>query len=224
MPVKKKNSARNKARANKTAPKKQAPKKKTPKKKTPKKKTPKKQAPAGRPKQARLAPAKATAQPVVLADSGAPKAGAVAPLFSLPGDDGAVHTLAEHLGHPVVVYFYPRDDTPGCTIEACDFRDNIARAVAKGAVVLGVSKDSTDSHARFRQKYSLNFPLLSDPELAVHRAYGAWGEKLLYGKPTVGVIRSTFLVGKDGRVARAWPRVKVDGHVDDVLRALDALG
>jgi peroxiredoxin Q/BCP len=91
-------------------------------------------------------------------------------------------------------------------------------------VVYGVSKDSTGSHARFRQKYSLNFPLLSDPELHVHKAYGAWGEKVMYGKPMVGVIRSTFLVGKDGRIARSWPRVKVDGHVDEVLRALDTLG
>ncbi|OGQ18621.1 MAG: hypothetical protein A2138_14595 [Deltaproteobacteria bacterium RBG_16_71_12] len=161
---------------------------------------------------------------MALADSGAPAVGAVAPPFALPGDDGAVHALADHRGSPVVVYFYPRDDTPGCTIEACDFRDNIARAVGHGATVLGISKDSTDSHARFRQKYSLNFPLLSDPELTVHKAYGAYGDKLMYGKPTVGVIRSTFLVGRDGRIARAWPRVKVDGHVDEVLRALDALG
>ena len=153
-----------------------------------------------------------------------PLEGQPAPPFALPGDDGVTHSLAAHLGTPVVVYFYPRDDTPGCTIEACDFRDNIARVAGKGAVVLGISKDSTDSHARFRQKYSLNFPLLSDPELTTHKAYGAWGEKLMYGKPTIGVIRSTFLVGKDGRVARAWPKVKIDGHVDDVLRALEALG
>lgn len=150
--------------------------------------------------------------------------GKKAPAFSLKDQAGRTHTLADYAGRPVVLYFYPKDDTPGCTIEACDFRDNLARVAGKGAALFGISKDSTDSHARFRQKYSLNFALLSDPELTTHKAYGAWGEKLMYGKPTVGVIRSTFLVGRDGRIARAWPKVKVDGHVDEVLRALEALG
>lgn len=166
----------------------------------------------------------ATANQAAATGGAAPAAADIAPAFTLRGDDGASHSLADHAGAPVVLYFYPRDDTPGCTIEACDFRDNLARAAANGAVVLGVSKDSLPSHTKFREKYSLNFPLLSDPDLTVHKAYGAWGEKLMYGKPTVGVIRSTFLVGRDGRIARAWPRVKIDGHVDEVLRALEALG
>ena len=191
----------------KTAPKKAAPKKAAPKKAAPKKAAPKKAA---------------SASPAPR--SGAPAAGDRAPAFELPGDDGLTHRLADHAGTPVVIYFYPKDDTPGCTIEACDFRDNLARAAAKGAVVYGISKDLLASHAKFRAKYSLNFPLLSDPELTVHKAFGAWGEKLMYGKPTVGVIRSTFLIGRDGRVAQAWPKVRVDGHVDEVLRALEALG
>jgi peroxiredoxin Q/BCP len=151
------------------------------------------------------------------------KAGDSAPSFTLPGDDGQTHSLADHRGSPVVVYFYPRDDTPGCTVEACGFRDNMSRATAKGAVVYGVSKDSLKSHDKFKQKYNLNFTLLSDEDLAMHRAYGAWGKKVMYGQEMLGVIRSTFLIDKDGRIAKAWPKVKVDGHVDDVLNALDAL-
>jgi peroxiredoxin Q/BCP len=145
-----------------------------------------------------------------------------APDFSLPGDDGAVHSLKSAKGKPVVVYFYPRDDTPGCTREACDFRDNMAR-LSKKALVYGVSKDSLKSHDKFKQKYNLNFTLLSDEGLDVHRAYGAWGEKVMYGKPVLGVIRSTYLVGKDGKIAAAWPKVKVEGHVDAVMKAIDSL-
>lgn len=145
--------------------------------------------------------------------------GDAAPEFSLPGDDGKDHALTK--GKPVVVYFYPRDDTPGCTREACDFRDNMAR-LSKKATVYGVSKDSLKAHDKFKQKYNLNFTLLSDEDLAVHRAYGAWGEKVMYGKPVLGVIRSTYLV-KDGKIAAAWPKVKVDGHVDAVMKAIDAL-
>ena len=152
-----------------------------------------------------------------------PAPGAEAPEFNLPGDDGKTHSLAEHRGTPVVLYFYPKDDTPGCTVEACDFRDNIARATAKGAVVYGVSKDSLKSHEKFKQKYNLNFPLLSDENLDVHKKYGAWGEKLMYGKPTLGVIRSTYLIDREGRVARAWPKVRVEGHVDEVLQELERL-
>ena len=144
--------------------------------------------------------------------------GDAAPSFKLPGDDGKEHALGSGV---TVVYFYPRDDTPGCTTEACDFRDNMAR-LSKKATVYGVSKDSLAAHARFKTKYNLNFTLLSDDALEVHRAYGAWGEKIMYGKPVVGVIRSTYLV-KNGKIAKAWPKVKVAGHVDAVMAAIDAL-
>jgi peroxiredoxin Q/BCP len=121
------------------------------------------------------------------------------------------------------VYFYPRDDTPGCTTEACDFRDNMARLTAKGAVVLGVSRDSLKSHAKFKAKHSLNFPLLADEDLAMHRAYNAWGTKNMYGKEVEGTIRSTFLIDGKGVLRAAWTKVKVAGHVDAVLTALEAL-
>lgn len=148
------------------------------------------------------------------------RVGDVAPAFSLEGDDGKTHSLAQHKGTPVVVYFYPRDDTPGCTTEACDFRDNMQRVTGKGAVVYGISRDSLAAHAKFKNKYNLNFTLLSDPSLATHVAYGAWGEKIMYGQKTIGVVRSTFLVGTDGKIVKTWPKVKVQGHVDDVLAAL----
>jgi peroxiredoxin Q/BCP len=153
----------------------------------------------------------------------APTIGAAAPAFSLPGDDGELHSLAAYAGKAVVVYFYPRDDTPGCTTEACDFRDNMARLTAKGAVVLGVSRDTLKSHAKFKTKHSLNFTLLSDEELAMHRAYNAWGTKNMYGKEVEGTIRSTFLIDGKGVLRAAWTKVKVAGHVDAVLTALEAL-
>ena len=149
--------------------------------------------------------------------------GDVAPAFDLPGDDGAQHKLAAHKGKAVVLYFYPRDDTPGCTTEACDFRDHMSRVVAAGAVLYGVSKDSVKSHVRFKTKHALNFTLLSDEELVAHNAYGAWGEKVMYGKKSMGTIRSTFVIDKRGVIARTWPKVKVAGHVDEVLAALAAL-
>jgi peroxiredoxin Q/BCP len=183
--------------------------KKKPTKKAKKAKTAKK--PMNKPKQA-AAPSRNT-----------PADGSAAPDFALPGDDGRVHKLSDHRGQPVVLYFYPKDDTSGCTAEACDFRDNLARATSKGAVVYGVSKDSLKSHDKFKQKYQLNFTLLSDESLDVHKRYGAWGEKLMYGKPMIGVIRSTFLIDRHGKIARSWPRVKVEGHVADVLDALDRL-
>jgi peroxiredoxin Q/BCP len=146
-----------------------------------------------------------------------------APAFNLPGDDGKTHKLSEHKGKRVVLYFYPRDMTPGCTTEACDFRDNFARLKKAGAVVYGVSKDSVGSHEKFRDKHELNFTLLSDPALDVHKSYGAWGEKTMYGKKTQGVIRSTFLIDEKGKLAKAWRHVKVKGHVDQVLEALSEL-
>ena len=150
--------------------------------------------------------------------------GDAAPDFTLPADGGRTITSAELAGKPYVIYFYPKDSTPGCTTEACDFRDNFARLTAAGAVVLGASRDGVTSHDRFKSKYTLPFPLLADTELTLHRAYGAWGMKKMYGKEFEGTIRSTFLVGRDGKVAAAWPNVKVKGHVDAVLAALAALG
>ena len=146
-----------------------------------------------------------------------------APAFTLPADGDRTITSGDLAGKPYVVYFYPKDSTPGCTTEACDFRDNFARVTAAGATVFGVSKDSVKSHDRFKAKYTLPFPLLSDTELTLHQAYGAWGMKKMYGKEFEGTIRSTFLVGADGTIAAAWPSVKVKGHVDAVLAALAAL-
>jgi peroxiredoxin Q/BCP len=149
--------------------------------------------------------------------------GQPAPAFSLPGDDGKTWSLAGLKGKPVVLYFYPKDSTPGCTVEACDFRDQLGRATQKGAVVLGVSRDSLKSHEKFRAAQSLNFPLLSDPDLVTHTAFGAWGKKVMYGKEVEGTIRSTFLIDGKGVVRKAWMKVKVDGHVDDVMAALEAI-
>jgi peroxiredoxin Q/BCP len=150
--------------------------------------------------------------------------GQKAPAFTLKGDDGKVHKLSDHEGERVVLYFYPRDMTPGCTTEACDFRDNLGRVKQAGAVVYGVSKDSIASHEKFRDKHELNFVLLSDDELDVHKKYGAYGEKTMYGKKVQGVIRSTFLIDEKGKIAKVWRNVKVGGHVDKVLEALQVLG
>ena len=153
-----------------------------------------------------------------------PELGQMAPDFELSSDDGASVRLSGLRGRPVVLYFYPKDDTPGCTTEACDFRDRQAEiALAGNAAVFGVSPDSVKSHAKFKAKYQLPFALLADPDKAVLTAYGAWGEKLMYGKPVTGVIRSTFLIDRDGKVARVWPKVSVKGHADEVLAALKSL-
>ena len=146
--------------------------------------------------------------------------GKSAPDFALVADDGKTVSLKDLRGRPVVLYFYPKDDTPGCTVEACEFRDSFADLASKDVVVLGVSRDDTASHVRFKGKYNLNFRLLSDPDASVHRAYGAWGEKTMYGKTTEGVIRSTILIDARGRIARHWPRVKPDGHAREVLEAV----
>lgn len=148
------------------------------------------------------------------------KIGDQAPGFALTSDAGEPVRLEDFAGQRVVLYFYPKDQTPGCTAEACDFRDRTAALRAKGAVVLGVSKDSLGSHQKFKAKHALSFPLLSDPDAAVARAYGAWGEKTLYGKKVTGTVRTTVLIGPDGRIERIWPKVKVSGHADEVLEAL----
>ena len=143
-----------------------------------------------------------------------------APEFRLRGDDGTSYSLKDLRGTKVVLYFYPNDDTPGCTKEACSFRDNLARVRSLGAQVLGVSRNDLDSHAKFRAKYSLSFPLLSDDTGAVTESYGVWKEKNLYGRTSMGIERTTFLIDGQGRVAKVFRRVKVDGHTDEVLAAL----
>ena len=149
--------------------------------------------------------------------------GKKAPDFKLASSEGGEIGLKDLRGKTVVLYFYPKDDTPGCTREACAFRDSQAALKRKGVVVLGVSGDSVASHEKFRDKYSLNFPLLSDPDKAVAKKYGAWGEKVMYGKKTVGMIRSTFVIDGEGVVRKVFPRVKVDGHAEQVLEAVKAL-
>lgn len=151
------------------------------------------------------------------------KVGDKAPKFELASDSGKKIGPASFPGKHVVVYFYPRDNTPGCTREAQAFAANAQKLSKAGAVVLGISKDSVASHCGFRDKYSLNFPLLSDADLGVHKAFGAYGEKNMYGKKVLGTIRSTFIVDPGGKVARVYPSVKVDGHVDAVLAALAEL-
>jgi thioredoxin-dependent peroxiredoxin len=149
--------------------------------------------------------------------------GETAPDFTLPTDDGRQVKLSDLRGKPVVLYFYPKDDTPGCTKEACAFRDRTQELAAKGAVVLGVSPDDVASHGQFRDKYRLNFPLLSDADHQVAERYGAWREKNMYGKISMGIQRSTFLIGGDGKVRKVWKKVNVDGHDEAVLDALGML-
>ena len=148
--------------------------------------------------------------------------GKPAPEFALPSSDGTTQTLASLRGSLVVVYFYPRDNTPGCTIEAEAFRDALPALTKLGAKVFGVSKDSLASHGKFRDKFKLNFPLLTDADGAMLTAYGAWGEKVMYGKAMLGIIRSTVLIGADGRVLAHWPKVSVKGHAEAVLEAVRA--
>jgi peroxiredoxin Q/BCP len=150
--------------------------------------------------------------------------GQKAPDFTLPSSQGGEVSLKGLRGKPVVLYFYPKDDTPGCTREACAFRDSQAPLKKQGAVVLGVSGDSLASHEKFKAKYKLNFPLLSDTDKAVAKKYGAWGDKVMYGKKVTGMIRSTFVIDAEGVVRKVFPRVRVDGHAEKVLEALKDLG
>jgi peroxiredoxin Q/BCP len=143
--------------------------------------------------------------------------------FSLLDQDGEIKTLVDYAGRWLVLYFYPKDDTPGCTKEACAFRDRTPELQAKGAVVLGVSPDDVASHGKFRDKYSLNFPLLADVGHQVAERYGAWREKNMYGKTSMGVQRSTFVIDGEGKVRKVWKKVNVDGHDQQVLDALGAL-
>ena len=148
------------------------------------------------------------------------KEGDKAPDFSLPATDGKTFSLKDLAGKKVVLYFYPKDMTPGCTKEACDFRDDHSALQKAGAVVLGVSADTVQSHEKFRQKYELPFPLLSDADLKVSTDYGTWGKKKLYGREFMGMIRSTFLIDEKGKIAKIWPKVKVDQHSQEVLAAV----
>jgi len=147
--------------------------------------------------------------------------GRAAPAFTLADADGKDVSLKSFAGKNVIVYFYPKDDTPGCTKEACGFRDGWKDLQKLGAVVLGVSADSGDSHKKFAAKYKLPFTLLSDPDRSVMETYGAWGEKMMYGKKVVGVIRSTVWIGPDGKVRKHWKRVReAETHPDEVIAAL----
>jgi peroxiredoxin Q/BCP len=146
-----------------------------------------------------------------------------APAFSLPDQEGRPHRLKDYAGRPLIVYFYPKDDTPGCTKEACAFRDALPAFKKGKAAVLGVSVLDTASKAKFARKHKLNFPLLADPEHEVADRFGAWQKKSLYGRTYMGVARMTYLIGPDGKVVRRWDNVKVDGHAADVLRAVDEL-
>jgi peroxiredoxin Q/BCP len=152
------------------------------------------------------------------------KVGDPAPAFTAQTDSGQTVSLADFRGKKVVLYFYPKDDTPGCTREACSFRDHYAALQARGAVVLGVSTDSVASHRRFKEKYGLPFPLLSDPERRIVTAYGVWKEKTLAGRLGFGIERTTFIIDEEGRIAHIFPKVKVDGHTEEVLAALGAPG
>ena len=146
--------------------------------------------------------------------------GAEAPDFSLESDSGETVSLSQLRGKPVVLYFYPRDDTPGCTTEACEFRDAWSNVKRTGAVVLGVSPDTAASHKKFKTKFKLPFPLLADPDHKVAERYGAWGERSMYGRKFLGLLRTTFVIGPDGRILKVFERVKPKGHAAQVLESL----
>jgi peroxiredoxin Q/BCP len=187
---------------------------------------------------ARKTPAKSTAKKSATKKTSARKApakkpeagsdllaiGARAPEFKLPTETGETVSLSDFAGKTVVLYFYPKDDTPGCTQESCDFRDSFSRLRSKNVVVLGVSKDSVASHRKFKDKYSLPFTLVSDEKLGMIQAYRVWKEKSLYGRKYMGVDRTTYLIDVDssgkGKVRKAYPKVKVTGHVDAILKDL----
>ena len=151
------------------------------------------------------------------------KIGQKAPAFSLPNQDGKLVRLADFKGKKVVLYFYPKDDTPGCTKESCTLRDGLDEIQDSGAVVLGISGDSVDSHKKFAKKFNLNFPLLSDEKKAVLQAYGVWKEKSLYGRKFMGIERTTFIIDEHGKLDDIFRKVKVDGHLEEVLAELDVM-
>lgn len=146
-----------------------------------------------------------------------------APNFTLPTDNDGQVTLSDYKGKQVVLYFYPRDDTPGCTVEAQNFRDNINEFEKANTVIIGLSKDSVKSHDKFKNKHCLPFLLASDEECSTLKDYGSWVEKSMYGKKYMGIQRDTFLIDKEGNISKIWRKVKVKGHVDDVLEAANEL-
>lgn len=143
--------------------------------------------------------------------------GQKAPDFSLKDQDGETHTLSKLAGRPVVLYFYPKDDTPGCTTETCEFRDTLPKFKKSKAAVFGASILDEKSKAKFAAKYQVNFPLLADPDHEIAEKYGVWQEKSRYGRKYMGIVRTTYLIGADGKVAKRWDNVKVEGHAEDVL-------
>ncbi len=149
--------------------------------------------------------------------------GKKAPAFTLNDQDGKEHKLSDYAGRPVILYFYPKDDTPGCTKETCAFRDNLPKFKKSKAAVFGVSILDEKSKAKFAAQFDVNFPLLADADHAVAEKYGVWGEKSLYGRKFMGIARTTYLIGADGKVAKRWDNVKVDGHAEAVLDAANAL-
>ena len=155
------------------------------------------------------------------AASTGPKVGQKAPDFTVLNDAGEKTKLSELKGKKVVLYFYPKDDTPGCTVEACAFRDGITEIKKRGAVVLGVSADSVESHKKFKSKFDLNFPLLADTDKKIIEAYGVWKEKSMYGKKYMGIERTTFVIDEQGKIAHIFPKVKVQEHYDEVIDALE---
>lgn len=148
------------------------------------------------------------------------EAGEAAPDFALPDQDGRVHRLGDYAGRRLVLYFYPKDDTPGCTAQACSLRDSLEEIGAEGAAVLGVSTDGAESHRAFIAKHGLTFPLLVDEGAETASRYGAWGEKVLYGKRSIGMTRATFVIGADGRLLKVWKRARAKEHGAAVLKAL----
>src|SRR5215469_1628045 len=148
------------------------------------------------------------------------KVGQKAPDFTLADDSGQKVKLSDFKGKKVVLYFYPKDDTPGCTKEACNFRDGFAEIKSRGAVVLGVSADSVDSHKKFKNKFELNFPLLADPDKKMIESYGVWKEKSMYGRKYMGIERTTFVIDPHGKIKKIFPKVKVEGHAEEVLAAI----
>jgi thioredoxin-dependent peroxiredoxin len=149
-----------------------------------------------------------------------PKIGSKAPAFKLSDETGNRVSPADFKGRKLILYFYPKDSTPGCTTESCDFRDSVNRFAKSGAAVLGISADSVASHVKFKAKYGLNFPLISDPDHEALEAYGVWQEKSLYGRKFMGIMRTTVIIDEEGKVARVFPKVKVAGHVEEVLASL----
>jgi peroxiredoxin Q/BCP len=149
--------------------------------------------------------------------------GKKAPPFTLKDQVGNTHRLADYAGRPLVLYFYPKDDTPGCTKEACAFQDNLPKLDTSKAAVLGISGQGQSSKAKFAAKYHLTFPLLADENYEVSEGYGVWQKKWLYGRTFMGLSRTTYLIGADGRVVRRWDKVKVNGHAEEVLAAVNSL-